>query len=87
MPGGKATVAATFIPLAGDGEKPCDGGAGCPTRAFTDLSADAWYHGAVDYVLESGIMSGCGNGLFAPDGDLSRAQLCQISTIGRAGPL
>ena len=78
MPAGRVMVAATFVPLTGDGEEPCDGGADCPSRAFTDLSADAWYHGAVDYVLVNDIMGGCGNGLFAPDGDLSRAQLCQI---------
>ena len=74
MPSGKVTVHVTFVPV-GTG---CDGGDDCPSRAFEDLSTTAWYHEAVDYVLLCDIMNGYGNGLFGPDDDLSRAQLCQI---------
>lgn len=48
------------------------------TPAFTDVSAEAWYAGAVDYVREHGIMGGYGNGQFGPEDTLSRAQLAQI---------
>lgn len=76
MPGGNVTVKAVFAPLADSGA--CDGGAACPSRAFTDLKSGAWYHEAVDFVLEQGWMGGYGNGLFGPDNRLSRAQFAQI---------
>lgn len=72
MPSGSVSVEVTFVPIA------CDGGDRCPTHAFTDLSADAWYHEAVDYVLDNGLMGGYGSGRFGPNDTLSRAQLAQI---------
>ena len=79
MPGRDVTVRSSFAPLPEDAQKPCDGGTRCPSRAFTDLeSTGAWYHEAVDYVLESGLMDGFGNGLFGPDHPLTRAQFAQI---------
>lgn len=76
MSGGNVTVKAVFAPLADSGA--CDGGAACPSRAFTDLKSGAWYHEAVDFVLRNGLMNGYGNGLFGPEGRLSRAQFAQI---------
>ena len=79
MPSRAVTVKATFTLLLDDTQKPCDGGADCPSRSFTDLrSVGTWYHEAVDYVLRNGLMGGYGNGLFGPDNHLSRAQLAQI---------
>ena len=76
MPGRAVTVKATFTPLPGDAEKPCDGGADCPSRAFTDLgSVGTWYHEAVDYALRNNLMGGYGNDLFGPNNNLTRAQL------------
>ena len=76
MPGRAVTVQATF---AGDTQKPCDGGADCPSRGFADLGGvGTWYHEAVDYALRNELMDGYGGGLFGPDDDLSRAQLTQI---------
>ena len=73
MPNRAVTVKATFV------EKPCDGGADCPSRDFTDLGGvEAWYHGAVDYALRNNLMGGYGNGLFGPNDNLSRAQFAQI---------
>lgn len=46
--------------------------------SFKDVTANSWYHDAVRYVQENGIMSGIGNGLFSPETTLTRAQLCQI---------
>ena len=46
--------------------------------SFKDVAANSWYHDAVRYVQENGIMSGIGNGLFSPETTLTRAQLCQI---------
>ena len=65
--------------------QPCDGGADCPSRGFTDLDiVGTWYHEAVDYVLRNGLMTGYSNGAFGPDDHLSRAQLAQI-LYNRAG--
>lgn len=46
--------------------------------AFTALDTGAWYHEAVDYVLQNGLMGGYGNGRFGPDNVLARAQFAQI---------
>jgi len=79
MPVKAVTVKAVFAPLPDDAETPCDGGADCPSRGFTDLgTVGAWYHEAVDYVLRNGLMNGYKNGLFGPDRNLSRAQFAQI---------
>ena len=79
MPSRAVTVMAVFAPLPGDKQKPCDGGADCPSRRFTDLgSVGTWYHEAVDYVLRSSLMGGYGNGTFGPSNNLSRAQFAQI---------
>ena len=79
MPSRAVTVKATFVPLPDDTQKPCDGGASCPSRSFTDLgSVGTWYHEAVDYVLRNDLMGGYGNGLFGPNDNLSRAQFAQI---------
>ncbi len=50
----------------------------CPSKAFTDLDADAWYHEGVDYALTNGLMNGVGGGKFEPDGQLTRAQLVTV---------
>lgn len=79
MPNRAVTIKATFSPLPGDVTKPCDGGADCPSRAFTDLGGvGTWYHEAVDYALRNNLMGGYGNGLFGPNNNLTRAQLAQI---------
>ena len=88
MPSRAVTVKATFVPLPDDTQKPCDGGASCPSRSFTDLgSVGTWYHEAVDYVLRHGLMGGYGNGQFGPDNHLSRAQFAQILFNKEGRPL
>ncbi len=44
----------------------------CP---FTDVSEDAYYHGAVHWALEKGIVKGVSEDLFGPDITCSRAQM------------
>lgn len=51
-------------------------GAGC-----SDVSPDAWYAGAVDYVTQHELMDGVGNGRFAPGVYASRATL--VTTLWR----
>lgn len=45
---------------------------------FIDVDQKAWYYEGVSYCVENGLMAGCGNGVFAPGGTLSRSQLVQI---------
>lgn len=88
MPNRAVKVKATFVPLPDEVDKPCDGGADCPSRGFTDLgTVGTWYHEAVDYVLRNGLMGGYGGGRFGPNDYLSRAQFAQIlfNKEGRPG--
>ncbi len=79
MPSRAVTVKATFVPLPDGGDKPCDGGADCPSRGFTDLgTVGTWYHEAVDYVLCNGLMGGYSSTMFGPNDNLTRAQFAQI---------
>lgn len=50
----------------------------CASEEFTDVKRNVWYHDAVDFVLNEGMMSGYGEGCFAPEDSLSRAMLVQI---------
>ena len=70
MPAGDVTVHTSFA---------CDGGALCPTDKFTDIDQAQWYHFAIDWVVENGVMNGIGGTtLFAPDDDLLREQAATV---------
>ena len=69
QPDGKVTITVTFR---------CDGGEFCPGHHLTDVSKDAWYHAAVDYVVEQGIMEGMSDTTFSPTTEVTRAQAVQI---------
>ncbi|MBQ4340137.1 MAG: S-layer homology domain-containing protein [Firmicutes bacterium] len=56
-------------------DETCDGGEGCSCNEFSDLDPEKWYHEAVDYVIEKGIMKGVGEDEFDPDGELTRAMM------------
>lgn len=63
------------------------GNENCPCMDFTDLAAalkacpDMWWHQAIDYVLENGLMNGMGRNLFCPDLTTTRAMI--ITTLYR----
>ena len=69
QPDGKVTITVTFR---------CDGGELCPGHHLTDVSKDAWYHAAVDYAVEHGIMEGMSETEFSPNTEVTRAQAVQI---------
>ncbi len=69
QPDGKVTITVTFR---------CDGGKLCPGHHLTDVSKDAWYHAAVDYAVEHGIMEGVSETEFSPNTEVTRAQAVQI---------
>ncbi|MBQ7870691.1 MAG: S8 family serine peptidase, partial [Oscillospiraceae bacterium] len=50
----------------------------CPSDAFNDLDKTQWYHEGVDFVLDEGLMKGMSDTEFAPNGDVTRAQLVTI---------
>ena len=50
----------------------------CPASQFTDVDLDAYYHESVDFVVGNGYMIGVGNGLFAPNNDMTRAMLVML---------
>ncbi len=57
------------------------GSAATADQAFTDVSTEAWYYEAVQYVYENGLMNGMGNNKFEPDTTLSRAMF--VTILGR----
>ncbi len=50
----------------------------CPSMEFSDLEMNQWYHQYIDYVLETGLMEGIGDGKFAPNANMTRAQLVTV---------
>ena len=45
---------------------------------YVDVPQNAWYRGAVDYVLQRGYMVGATANQFNPEGAVTRAQIAQI---------
>ena len=45
---------------------------------FSDVDANAWYAEAVIYCREHNLMAGTGNNQFAPESNLTRAQLATV---------
>lgn len=53
----------------------CDGGEDCPSAHLTDVEKPSWYHLAVDYCVENGIMQGIDATTFGVALPTNRAQL------------
>ncbi len=49
-----------------------------PSAAFTDVPADAWYRGAVDYAVENGLMNGTSPATFEPAAATTRGMIVTI---------
>lgn len=45
---------------------------------FADVSADKYYAPYIKWAADNGIVTGVGNGKFAPDADVDREQMCAI---------
>lgn len=48
------------------------------TAPFDDVAPDAWYAAAIGTMENTGIMVGCGNGIFAPDRPLTWGELITV---------
>ena len=69
MPKGGVTVTAVFG---------CDGGSACPSKGFTDVDSEKWYHEYMDYAVEKGLLEGTSPTTMEPNATLTRAQLAQV---------
>lgn len=52
--------------------------ASCPAESFTDVDTTKWYHEGICFVLRNGYMKGVGEGIFAPNANLTRAELVTV---------
>ena len=50
----------------------------CPSAKFEDVDEKAWYHLDVDYVVQNGLMIGMDETHFAPNVNMTRAQMVTI---------
>ena len=48
------------------------------TTVFSDVRKDKWYTGAVTWAAQQGLVSGVGDGRFAPNAEITRQDLCTI---------
>lgn len=69
MPAGKVTITPTFTKTA-DSTPSSDG--------YIDVASSAWYHDAVDYVTEKGLMSSTGGSRFSPNVSTTRGMLMTV---------
>ena len=66
MPSGQVRVEVTFVEATPE------------PLPFTDVKEDDWFHDAVRYVYDNGLMDGVGDGQFAPNATTNRAMVVTI---------
>ena len=66
MPNGQVKVEVTFVEMEAE------------PLPFTDISETDWFHDAVQYVYDNGLMDGVGEGQFAPNATTNRAMVVTI---------
>ena len=59
-------------------DQPCDGGEGCSSGKFVDVSARDWFHEAVDFAVEQGLFGGMSANTFEPETAMTRAMLVTV---------
>ncbi|MBE6946147.1 MAG: S-layer homology domain-containing protein, partial [Ruminococcaceae bacterium] len=50
----------------------------CPAEKFSDVDTKQWYHEGVCYVIRNGLMNGKSETVFAPNANLTRAELVTV---------
>ena len=59
--------------------KPCDGGAGCPSKQFTDVPGPSnWAHVGIDYAVKNQLFAGMSSTSFGPNVAMTRAMLVTV---------
>ena len=66
MPNGQVKVAVTFVEATPE------------PLPFTDVAEGDWFHDAVQYAYDNGLMDGVGDGQFAPNATTNRAMVVTI---------
>lgn len=56
----------------------CSGGEICPSRVFTDVNTDGWYHEAIDFVKLRKLFNGTSDTTFAPDAPMTRGMMVTV---------
>lgn len=59
-------------------KQPCDGGANCPTKGFTDVDQTRYYHEAVDQLYQDGIMKGMSDTIYGVDQPMTRGMVVTV---------
>ncbi len=62
----------------GEEQKPCDGGANCPSAKFRDVKASDWFHEYVDFAVSNGLFGGMSDTTFEPNTAMTRAMLVTV---------
>lgn len=73
----RSEAAAIFARLLAD--KNGDTITAAANTKFTDIPANSWYSGYVNYLTGYGVTYGCGNNLFAPDRAITRAEFTAMA--------
>lgn len=59
--------------------KPCDGGASCPSKQFTDVPGPSnWAHVGIDYAVKNQLFAGMSSTSFGPNVAMTRAMLVTV---------
>lgn len=74
MPDSDVSIIAVFKIIQGS----CDGGEDCPSYGFTDVDITQWYHDAVDYVIQHGLMVGVNDTTFGTNMPTNRGMIVTI---------
>lgn len=71
-------MALCLAPMAMAEDVECSWGEDCPSKGFTDLPQDAWFHEAIDIMIASGVMNGVSADEFDPAGGMTRAMYVTV---------
>ncbi len=74
----KSATVSTAEGAVNNGVKAIAGTDASATINFGDVHENAWYHDAVGYAVENGVMSGYNAATFGPNDKLSRAMVVQV---------
>ncbi len=77
MPQTAASIEPVFKPYDND-YSGCRRDDSCPVENYTDTDVNAWYHDAVHYCTENGLMNGTSAGTFSPKNETTRGMAATI---------
>ena len=65
---------------------PCDGGASCPSKNFTDVDRTAYYHLPMDWAVVNGVTTGVTATTFCPNNSCTRGQMVTFLWRAKGSP-